>query len=141
MKFKASAVFLAVVIQCAPFVNNTNAAEVSSSHLAMLEQQLGKIGYTSVTVVLPQMSSAEGMKNPAAFANQTKEYAQIAIAELGSEISASGRYISPLGSMDLWVTSKGLEILRKSSNATAIFIGPDWHHKRGNVGFCAGSES
>ena len=105
------------------------AAEIDSTHLPIMYEQADRFGYAAVTVVLPQPHPDEARKNPESFASQTREKAAIVLSELGANAKNGGRYISPLGSMDIWVTREGLATLRASKNAIKVIIGPDWHHK------------
>ncbi len=78
-----------------------------------------------VTLVHPDLK--ELSERSASIQQQTQTNAKALLAALGDEALPEARHISPLGSMDMLVTYKGLELLQQSPLALTVNPGDDWH--------------
>lgn len=106
-----------------------HAAEVQPADYERMRLRAINTGHAPVQVNLTPLGKGfeylvMGEKAYTAF---TRQAADALLAELGSEVRQGGKELG-IGMVHLWVTARGLELLRASSIATALSQGSEWNH-------------
>ena len=107
---------------------SATATEIDAPTMAQLAAMAGKQGSVPVHVVLMRPTMDDLAQRSAQIEEQTQSTAKMLLDSLEAEALPEGRYISPLGSMDVLVTPQGLERLSQSPLALTARLGDNWQH-------------
>ncbi len=127
LKATASRAMLASAIAFATLTGTAQAADVSPWDLDQISQKIQKNGFTAVQVVLFRTTLPELATNSEGIRIESKKRATAIFETLGAEALIEGRYIGPFGIMDVLVTSRGFEMLRKDPEVISIAPGNEWN--------------
>lgn len=104
-----------------------NASDIDPQTIAMLRMTAEVQGsvYVRVTLVRPGLTDLS--LRSADIQRITQANADALLESLGAEAFPEARHISPLGSMEILVTPRGLELLQQSPLPLTVSFGDDWH--------------
>lgn len=109
-----------------PALQAARAQSLTPYEYDQIRDRIKRTGNAPVrTVVLPLLETL-GMK-PDVLAATIQRHTDAIVAELGSEVLPGGRQVYSWGSVVLWVTEPGLEILRNSRLPVKLGRGPEWN--------------
>lgn len=115
-----------MIATSATLISASATAIIPDPDLNTISAAINDDGVASVRVLLVKTSLDELAKDAYKTERETKDKAETLIKILGSDALPEFRRISPLGSVDLLVTARGLEIIKSQNNVLEITAGDKW---------------